>query len=167
MKPYLKYGLITCCILIIWTMIQYLTGLDRSDVGQYLNWISYPIMIVFIVLTLNEVKSQNEGYLSFGDGFKNGFLMMVVVAAIMSVFTFIYFSFINPEFLDYVREKAIEEMENKDMSDEEIEQAMGIAEIFMGKGAMAAFALFGNMVVGAILSLIIAAIMKKEKQVIQ
>lgn len=163
MKPYLKYGLITCCILIIWMMIQYLTGLDRSDAGQYLNWISYPIMIVFIVLTLKEVKSQGGGYLSFGDGFKNGFLMMAVVAVIMGAFTFVYFSFINPEFLDYVREKAIEEMENKDLSDEEIEQAMGIAEILMGKGAMTAFALVGNVIIGAIFSLIIAAIMKKEK----
>lgn len=163
MKPYLKYALITICVLIIWTMIQYLTGLDRSDAGKYVNWISYPIMILFIVLTLKEVKTINGGYMTLGEGFKNGFMMMVVVALIMSAFTFIYFSYINPDLIEYVSEKAYSDMEDRGLSDEEIEQAMGVAKIFMGKGAMTAMAFLGNIVLGAIFSVIVAAIMKKER----
>lgn len=163
MKPYVKYALITVCVLIIWTLIQYISGLDRSDAGKYLSWISYPIMIFFIVLTLREEKSLNGGYLSFGEGFKNGLLMMTVVALIMSIFTYIYFTYINPDFADFVSEKAREEMENRDLSDEEIEKAMDVAQMFMSVNFMTLMALVGNVVIGAIFSMIVSAIMKKER----
>ena len=165
MKPYLKYGLITVCVLIIWTMIQYITGLDRSDAGQYLSWISYPIMILFIVLTMKEQKNLNGEYLGFGEGFKCGLLMMVIVAVFMSAFTYLYFTYINPDLIDFISEKTREEMENRDLSDDEIEKAMDFTGLFMNTNIMTIMALAGNIVLGAIFSLIVAAIVKKEKPV--
>jgi hypothetical protein len=120
-------------------------------------------MIFFIVLTLREVKSLNGGYLGFGEGFKNGLLMMAVVALIMSLFTYVYFTYINPDFVDFVSERAREEMENRDLSDAEIEKAMDVAQMFMSVNFMTIMALVGNVVIGAIFSLIAAAIMKKER----
>ena len=166
MKPYLKFALLTSAVIIIWTMIQYLTGLDRSDTGKYLSWISYPIMAVFIVMAIKEEKNLGGGYLSFGEGFKTGMMMMTVVAVIMSVFTYLYFSIINPEFLEFVADKAYDDMENRGMSDAEIEQAMGYAKMFMGVGFMTGAAFIGNIIIGAIMSLIAAAILKKEKPAI-
>ncbi len=163
MKPFLKYALLTSAVIIIWSLIIYLTGLDRSAAGKYLNYASYPIMILFIVLAVNEEKSLNGGYLGFDPAFKTGFFMMLVVAAIMGAFTYVYFSYINPGIMDLASEKARESMEDRDMSKEEIERAMRYAKFFMSSGAMTAMAFFLNIILGAVFSLIIAAIMKKEK----
>lgn len=165
MKPYLKYALVTSAVLIAYTLAQYVTGIDRSGAGRYINWLSYPLMILFITLAMKDEKQLSDGYLSFGKGFKTGFLMMLVVSVIMSAFTYAYFAFINPDFLDYVREKTREEMESRDLSDEQIEQAMDFTKKLMSTGFMSAMALIGNIILGAIFSLVIAAIMKKEKPV--
>jgi len=165
MKPYLKYALITSSVIIIWTLVQYIAGLDRSDTGQYLSWVSYPIMFLFILMAMREQKALNGGYIAFDEAFKTGMFMMVVAAVIMSVFTYIYFTFINPDFLDFVAEKTRTQMEEKDMSDEEIEQAMKYAGMFMSTGFMTAMALIGNAIIGAIFSLICAATVKKKKPV--
>src|ERR1043166_4990399 len=152
MKPYLKYALIACVILIIWMLIQYITGLDRSDSSKYLGWLSFLITLVFIILTIREQKKLNGDFITFGEAFKSGFFMMCVVAVIMSVFTFIYFKFINPDFVDFATEKAREQMENRDLSDEQIEKAMDFTKMFLNTGFMTAVALIGNIIIGAILS---------------
>jgi len=112
MKPYLKYALITCIIVIAWTFVQFYTGIDRSPAGSYLSWLSYIPMIVLMVFALKEQKQLNGGYLTFGQGFKTGFMMMLVVAVVMSVFT--YFTFINSELLAHVLKPRVREWKTRE-----------------------------------------------------
>ncbi|HXH18591.1 MAG TPA: DUF4199 domain-containing protein [Chitinophagales bacterium] len=167
MKPYLKYAIITSAVIIIWTIVLYVSELDRTHAGQYLNWLNYPVMFLFIALAMREQKTLNGGYIDFGDAFKTGLLMMVVVAVIMSAFTYVYFTYINPDFIDFASEKARESMEERDLSDEEIEQGMEFMKIFMSPAAMTVMALFGNIIIGAIFSLILAFFMKKKPDTVQ
>ena len=163
MKPFLKYALIASVATMIWSLILFLTDVWRTDYGAYLNYVSYILILIFMVIAINEEKQNYGGYISYGQAFKIGFLMMVVLSVIVCVYTYMYFTQINPEIIQFSRDKAIADMEEKGMTQEQIDQAMSIAGRFMSPGVMTFFALFGNVFFGCIFALIIAAILKKDK----
>jgi hypothetical protein len=80
-----------------------------------------------------------------------------------SIFTFIYVSFINPAFVDAIKERSIMDMENRGMSDAEIEQAMQFTESFMTPTAITIFGLIGGVFFGFIVALIISIFTKKAR----
>jgi hypothetical protein len=75
--------------------------------------------------------------------------------------------FIDPTITDQIMKKAMEEMEKKGIPDEQIDQAMEMTKMFMNPGAMFVMGLLGTILIGFILSLIIAAILKKDKSVFE
>ena len=60
-----------------------------------------------------------------------------------------------------------EEMEKKGIPDDQIDKAMEMSKMFMSPGAMFVLGLLGSILIGFILSLIIAAIVKKDKAVFE
>ena len=67
------------------------------------------------------------------------------------------FKFIAGDALEAIKEATME-----NMSGDETDAVGGMMDAMMSPGAMAGFAIAGSLIVGAILSLIVAAIMKKE-----
>ena len=165
MKPVLKYALLTSVAVILWSLVLYLTEMEKSDIGPYLNWVSYIIMLIFMYLAMNEEKQANEGFLSYGSAFKTGFFMILIVSAIVTVYTYMYFSFINPEIIQFIHDKTIMDMEEKGMNQEQIDMAMGYTDKFLQPGIMTVFAFFANIIMGTILALVVAAFVKKDTPV--
>jgi len=163
MKPFLKYGLITAAAGIVISMITYLLGLDKTSTGEYIGYLNIIVMIAGMIMAVKE-KRENElgGFIEFGQAFSTATMTVLIAAAITSVYTYLYVSVINPGFREYTMQKQIEKMEAKGMAQEQIDVAMSYTEKFMTPTMMAIFTFLGGMVVGIILALIIAAIMKKS-----
>jgi ACR3 family arsenite efflux pump ArsB len=163
MKPYLKFGLISGIVGIFITLLVYIMGLDKSPSGQYIGWINIPVTIILMVMCIKECRETlYNGFISFGQAFKNLFLMMLVSSVISGIFMFFYVSVINPSLIDYIKEQQILEMEKKGMEQAAIDQAMSFSEKFISPGMMTFWTMAGGLLLGSLIALIISAIMKKN-----
>jgi ACR3 family arsenite efflux pump ArsB len=163
MKPYLKFGLISGIVGIFITLLVYIMGLDKSPSGQYIGWINIPVTIILMVMCIKECRETlYNGFISFGQAFKNLFLMMLVSSVISGIFMFFYVSVINPSLIDYIKEQQILEMEKKGMEQAAIDQAMSFSEKFISPGMMTFWTIAGGLLLGSLIALIVSAIMKKN-----
>ncbi len=88
-----------------------------------------------------------------------------LIAGIVAViFNYIFMNFIDPDFvqktLDFSREQMIEK--NPNMTQEQIDTAMGMSAKFMSPWIMSAFALIATLFFGFIISLVAGLIMKRN-----
>lgn len=151
-------ALIIAAILVIYSII--LNFLDLSQ-NQTLGWISYIILIGGLALFVNLYGKAHNHQLTFGNLFTYGFKATAIITLIMIVFIIIFF-LAFPEFKEKIIESAREGMEKQGkMSDDQIDQSMQMFERnFMVFSAGAA--LFMYLILGAIGSLIGAALTKKQ-----
>jgi hypothetical protein len=161
----LKYGLFIGLGLIIYYLISQLAGLATSTAaGMIGTVISGAILIIGIVYAIKDFKSQNDGFMSYGQGLGLGALASAVAGLISGVFSSIYISFIDnsaiKQALDMQRQK-MEEQGNLD--DAQIDQAMSYAEQFSSPGMILVISMLWMLFIGFILSLIISAVMKNER----
>ncbi len=154
----LKYGLISGLVGIIFFLVLDFLG---QGTNRGLTWIGIVFSAVIMFLAHKEFIKDGDGYMSYKQGLGIGTLMSVVGSSINAVFMFVYIKFINTSFVDVIREQQIMEMEKRGMKDAEIEQAMKIAEMFIGPVAMAIFSIIFGILFGFILALIISAFTKK------
>lgn len=153
----MKWGVILALISFGYFMILNIAGLSGESTYSYLGSI---FTIVVFVLAHKAFKEGGVGFMSFGEGFKIGALISVISAIISNVLTYIYIKFVDDSMLELIREKAIADMEESGQSEEQIEQAMGFAEMFMSAEAIPIFGILGGIFFGIIIALIVSAFTK-------
>ncbi len=158
----LKWGVIIGIINILYSTAIMVSG----QIGnQSLVYVSYLIIGIGIYLALNDFKKENAGFLSFGQGLGLGTMMSAIVGLISSFYSFAYVKFIDSSIMDQALKNAEREMEKRGLPDDQIDQAMEYSKMFMSPGVMFVSSVFIITLIGFILSLIISAIMKKDKPV--
>lgn len=156
----LKFGLLTGLGLIIYSMIIQLAGLSNNQTVSILGTVvTIGIAAVGIIYAIREFKSQNEGYISYGQGLGLGTLLSAVAGLISGIVMYLYLKFVDSSSLKEAIDKQREAMELQGASDEQIEMSAK----FVTPELVFVFSILGMLFFGFILSLIIAAIMKKER----
>ena len=153
-------GLIIAAILVIYSILLNFLNLSTN---QTLGWVAYLIMIAGLAFFINQYGKARDHQASFGQLFSYGFKATSIITLIMILFIVLFFV-LFPEFKDKIMEASREGMEQQGkMSDEQIDEALEMFErnfiLFTGGGA-----LFMYLILGAIGSLIGAAITKKRPQ---
>jgi hypothetical protein len=162
MKPGIKFGLINGGIACLWSLLMYITGLNRSDAGTYFQWMGLIVPIVCIVQAVKEYKlTSGDGWVEFGEAFKTGFTVTSIGAIIGSVYYILFIKVIDPTFMDFMMNKQIEKMQDNGMSEEAAEKALEASKMWFGTGMQFTFAILGGLLIGTIIALIMAAILKK------
>jgi len=160
----IKYGTISGLVGIILFIIQDFAGIAGNQEYSWLSTIiSVLIVGTFIFLAQKEYINGGDGFMSYGEGLGIGTLMSLVSGIISSIFTFIYISYVNPAFLDNIREQQVIAMEEQGMSDAQIDQAMKMAETFTSPIAMAIFGILWAVFIGFVVSLLVSAFTKKSR----
>ncbi|MDB4926453.1 DUF4199 domain-containing protein [Mucilaginibacter sp.] len=143
-------------------VITYAFEFSNVDPNSSLKYLSYIPFIIFLFLTQKEFKDRIGGFMTFGEGFSAGFRYALFTGLIMAVFIYLYCAVLSPAFFDKAIEASRAKMEERNMSSEQIDKAMEISKKW---GPL--MAAFGTAVVypiiGALISLIGAAIFKKER----
>jgi flagellar biosynthesis protein FliQ len=160
MKPEVKYGLIYGAVSILISLLMYVTGLNRSDSSWIPNLLSMIIPIACTVLVVNETKALNAGYISFGTAFKKCLAVVSIGSLISAVYVVLYTSVIDTEFMEYQMQKQVEKMQEIGMNESDIEEAINRNAQFQTPMWMFIFTLLMFMFIGAVISLIVAAIKK-------
>lgn len=156
----LKYGLFTALVAILYDFIIYV--LEQSH-NPWLFVFSVSILILGIVVGINEYKHQNEGYVSYGEGLGVGSLLCAVAGFMYGVFTYLYLTFINVSYLKEAVDSQRSELERRGMADQVIDKQMMILEKFFTPSSIFMLCLLGTIIFGFIFSLIIAAVVKKDR----
>ncbi len=158
----LYYGLIGGVILSIWSVIAYMTNLQES--AGWLNTIVSIVIFIAVIMMATKAHRDNKlgGVMSFGKGFSVGFLTVLIMAAIGAVFTIVYLQFIDPGVMQEAERQMEQQMAERDMSREEMEQALKVGRMFIQPGVMALMGFVFNLILGAVVSLISAAIYQRQ-----
>ena len=153
----MKWGVILALISFVYFMVLNMAGLAGDNTY---SWIGSIFTIIVFVMAHKSFKEDGNGFMSFGEGFKIGALISVISSIISSILTYVYVKFIDGSMLDLIREKAITDMEDQGMGEEQIDQAMGFAEMFMSAEAILFMGIFMGIIFGMILALIVTAFTK-------
>ena len=160
----LKYGAIAALVSIIYSTIMQIAGLASDPtLGMVSFVISAGIFTAAIVYAIREFRSQSGGYLSYGEGLGLGSLLSAVAGLISSAFGAIYVGYIDDSSMKKTMAMQRQAMEQQNMDDAQIDQAMAMAERFTGPGFIFFFGFIISLFMGFILSLIIAAVMRKDR----
>jgi hypothetical protein len=122
----ITYGILCGLAVSAWTMIEYLLGFHTTspEIGQYSGFISIVFPVVFIFYALYERQSASGASLLFLDGINTGFRIAFFSALIITLFLFIYSTYINPEWIATAIEWQRKKMIIDGASDDEIEKFM-------------------------------------------
>ncbi|MEM9932538.1 MAG: DUF4199 domain-containing protein [Bacteroidota bacterium] len=157
----LKYGVILGAVSIAFFLVVYLLDMVGN---QALSWLIFVFIGGILFLAMKEFKEGNEGFMSFGEGMRNGMLSIGVGSLISTIFSYIFMKFIATDYLETIEDITRERLEeNPNMTEEQVEQAMQASSAFMTAEASAIFGILYTVVIGLIICLIVSAIMKKDK----
>ena len=156
----LKWGLFLGVALIIYSLFLYLT----DNVGNSkLGWVSFALSIVGLVLAMRDYRTLNGGFMTYGEGLTIGTLTAGVSGLLSSLFSVFYTTVVDTGVMTRMVEKTREQLEDSGVSDEQIDQQIKFVEMFQSPGLLFLFGVIGAIISGLLLSLIIAAIVRRNK----
>ncbi|WP_207436369.1 DUF4199 domain-containing protein [Sabulibacter ruber] len=155
-----RYGIITGFISVLYSLILFITDLNTNPV---LSNLSLLILLGGIIMAYVYFKKENMGFMSYGQGLGIGTLLSAISGLLSGIFVYIYVEFIDTGLVERMRNIQIEKMEEQGLSDEQIEQAMAMAEKFTGPLMMLVVTIIASAFFGFVFSLIVAAIMKRNR----
>lgn len=158
----LNYGLILGIILVLISVIMYVTGMQLAG-EQWPMYLFYLIFLVTIFYAIYQFKIKNGNYLKLGEAIKCGLIVGVISALVFGVYNLIFGYIIDPDFSNKMLEVSREKMlENPNMTEEMVDQGMKYAEMFMSPWITTAIWLALSAFFAFLYSLIAGLIMKKE-----
>lgn len=157
-KSHLPFGILASLIIIILSVIFHISGVEPQSPVMYAGHVVFLIAVIWSCINYSKI---NDGYVTFGNVFANGFKTSAVVAVFMAVWGFVMFS-VFPEMKEQMLEMMQENMaKNPSLSDEQIEKTMSMMEKSLTLTTVGSM-IFGFLLMGAIFSLIGAAVAKKK-----
>ncbi|MFC2188713.1 DUF4199 domain-containing protein [Peijinzhouia sedimentorum] len=154
----MRYGGIVGLIGVIISVIFLITSSSTQNPAQ---WITVLILIGGIVMAHREFKNSGNGFMSFGEGFRLGFMVVLISTIINSIIVYVYLKFIDGSSLIAAREQALMQMESQGGGANN--PAAEMIDLFTSAEAVLVMALIFSLIFGVIISLIIAAITKKDE----
>lgn len=156
----IKWGLIGAAIGIVLFIVYNTLKIDFTQ-GP-LSWLSYVMMAVFIFLAQKQFKDSGDSYMSYGQGMGVAFWYGLISSVISSIFTYVYVKFVDGGMMDMIKESQLKGMQEKGMSDEQIDQAMEMAGKFTTPEAILGFGLVGGVIMVLIVGLVLTIFTQKK-----
>jgi len=159
-SPQVK-GLIISLILIVYGLLIYF--IDHLN-QPALSYVQYALFLGGIIWACISYSNQLNANVTFGNLFAHGFKTTAVITVIVLIYTVLAFNVLFPDMVDKSIEMSRQKMEaDGKVSDEQIDQSLKMMKdhftLFAVVGVIIGFA-----VLGAIGSLIGAAVAKKKPQ---
>ena len=159
MKHLMNWGGILGLALIGISLVLYLLDMTEASWAQ---WVSYAVIAALIYLGTKAKRADQDGVLSYGQGLGTGVGIAFFASIMVAFYTFVFFSFIDPDMLEELILRTEDQMYDQGLPDDQVEMAMSMTKKFMQPGPMAAMVVLSYTFVGFLISLIIAGILKKD-----
>jgi len=162
-KTALSHGLFLGLALVLFDYALYLAG--QTEAG-YSTWLMYAMLLVAAYLAARRSRDRHMGgYISFGKAFGSGMVVAMVGGTMLGLFVLLLFAVIDPALLQELKILAEEAMIEQGLPDEQIEEVSRLMEKFFYKPWFLALSTFLQfLLVGSLISLLSAALAKKEPE---
>lgn len=154
-----RYGIPCGLILILLTLVFYLSGIDKEN---FSGFISMGAMFLICIWAVSDMRRRSHGVINFGEGFKTGIITLGTGGLISLIYFYIHITLIDKNFLVDLVQNKVDEMQRKGMDQAGIDQAMKYMEFMNSPAITTLFGSVNIIISGLFFSLIVAAIMKKE-----
>lgn len=167
----MKFGLIIAFVHIIINLVFYFIDPEAAQKGTSTLGIIQLILVfvltawVFIYATKLRRDSELDGYITYNKSL--GFMMNISLPAafIISVYTYIFFAYINPGMMEKIMETQVEQMQAQGRSEEEIDMALSMAQKMSSPMLLTFFGVLGSLFQLFLVSLIAAIFTRKNPPV--
>jgi hypothetical protein len=155
----LKWGAIVAVASIILSVI-----INVLDLYEYkpLGYLAYLFLLGGIVLGCREYLSITSA-MSFGQGMGIGVMTSAISGAVSGAFTYVYVKFIDPSIIKKTLNLMEKEWEKAGISEDQIDMLLEQSTPWITPNVMFVVTIFMFLLFGVVFSLIVSAIMKKEK----
>jgi hypothetical protein len=156
-KTHIQYGLIISAIVILFSTLFYILHINTQ---KWTQWVGVLIMFVGVIISCIQFAKANDGNVTFGNVFGNGFKTTAIVALVTIAFS-VLFVLVFPDIKEQALEQVRLDMEKQGQADDVIDKAVAMTDkmfiVFLLAGGI-----FGTLFFGVIASLIGAAVAKKN-----
>ncbi|SRR5260221_288151 len=156
----IRYGLIMGVFSIVYFLVLNTLGADITQGPA--SWGRYVYCAVLIFLAHKYYKDNGDSFMSYGQGIGISFWMGLLSVAVSSVFTYVYVKFIDQGFIQQIMDRTREGMEEKGMSEEQIDQAMAMTSKFMTPEMMLVFGIVFGIIGTVVIGLIVTIFTQKK-----
>ncbi len=157
----LIWGAIVGLVSVVYSVILYMLDQTLNTVLGYLGFI---IIIAGLAIAMKSYRDNVlDGILPFGKAFGFGVLIVLISAVVTGIYGYLLYTVIDPDLMGKVMDVQTEKMLERGLSEDQVEQALEVSKRFMKPAFMFITGLITSLLVGVVLSLIIAAIFKKEE----
>jgi hypothetical protein len=154
-----KWAAIYLVVSIVITYTFQFLNIDQASSVKYIGYLPF---IAFCFLAQKEFKDQLGGYITFGQAFNPGFKYSLFSGLLLAIFIYLYLGVLSPEVLAKSMADQQTALTDKGMSQEQIDKTIEIGTKY-GPIIGAVFTAISTLIFGCIVSLIGAAILKKER----
>jgi len=151
------YGLLSSVVLYVSYQIGYTTG----GISTFLGFI---LATVCVLLSVNLYKNSNSGRLSIANALLIGLMIGLIGGVIYAIYVYVHYDMIDtttiPEQLKLAEEQI--KQQNQQMTEEQLEQAMGISALISSPASLAILKFVGALFETFISALIIGLIKKND-----
>ncbi len=159
-KANITNGVIFALIGIVYTLVIYFFDLTFNKVQ---GWVFMLIQIVILYFLLKSYRDNYRyGNISYSQALGAGMIIFVYYAIIIAVFSYILYAWIDPDLIDKQLAFAEEQMLEKRVPAEAVDAGMKVQAKLLKPPIIALMGIFGAMIQGLVMSLIVAAFVKKE-----
>jgi hypothetical protein len=161
-----KWGIIGALLSFILSVITQYSGL-AEDFSETLGWVSFiatfAINVTIIFFALREVRLNQDGFLSYGEGLGSSTLLGAIWGVVAGGFNYIYINFIDDAVIQKQLEIARERFEEQGLTASQIQEAEKMTLMMSSPGVQFMMIVGVTLFVFFVLGLVVSGIMKREK----
>jgi drug/metabolite transporter (DMT)-like permease len=132
--------------------------------NKSLGNISFILLVVGILLSVRHYRDHvNEGFIDFGKAFTAGLLTCIFAGVIGAIYSYFQFKYMSPHLIDELLAMTQDKLITKGLTDAQIEMQSALIEKIMTPLFLSISYVFSMAFWGGLLSLLIAAVMKKPE----
>jgi hypothetical protein len=164
-KHAMLYGLYLSIALIILSLIFYILDLYAES---WVGFIGYAFLLTGVIISALHYRNKYmNGFIPYGKSVTVGFLTGLFASIIVAIFTFVFMSVLGDDYKQLLLNTAEERIlsRNPDISDSDLDMAMGFSEKMMNPGMMSIMALLGYTFFSLVFALIGSIFIKKEEKI--
>lgn len=159
----IKFGLLVALASIVVDFLLRIVGLSVLVYSIVAGTAALVVTIVGVILAHKAFKQLNQGVMTYGQGVIITLTMMLISGVISALFNYLYVNYIDPDFVDRLKEEMIAFMERNRVSDEQIVKSTAQFEEMRPPFGKALFnGIRNGLIGGVVFGLIISAFTKRK-----
>jgi hypothetical protein len=167
MNTTLSYGLILAASNIVFTLVFFFLGFQTDKIAEG-RWFGILPFVVSIVVTWLGTKAVREEAkdkgLSYGKGVGSGVLINLYSGIVGSIYGFIHFTYINPNFIDYMINMTRQQWASKGIGEAQMDTMEKGMRMMMSPIMSSIWGLAAAVFFGLLIALVVSAFLKRAPQ---